>query len=85
MRALHADAGLPFLEVWVVHADRGVRVAATPRASTPGRASGEIPHMTGVDDPYEPPESPELEVTDRMECDAAVERLLALLAERGVR
>ena len=40
--------------------------------------------MTGVDDPYEPPESPELEVTDGMPADAAVERLIALLAERGV-
>ncbi len=83
VRALHADAGLPFLEVWV-STPLEVCEQRDPKQLYARARRGEIPHMTGVDDPYEPPESPELEVPDGTPADAAVERLLALLAERGV-
>jgi adenylylsulfate kinase-like enzyme len=39
--------------------------------------------MTGIDDPYEPPVSPDLELRPA-EAPDAVERVLALLRERGV-
>lgn len=83
VRALHSDAGLPFLEVWV-STPLEVCEQRDPKQLYARARRGEIPHMTGVGDPYEPPESPELEVPDGTPADAAVERLLALLAERGV-
>jgi adenylyl-sulfate kinase len=47
--------------------------------------AGEIPHFTGVSDPYEPPESPELRVDSSSE-DIAVseDRVWQLLKDRGL-
>jgi adenylyl-sulfate kinase len=47
--------------------------------------AGEIPHFTGVSDPYEPPVSPELRVDSSSE-DIAVseERVWTLLKDRGL-
>jgi adenylylsulfate kinase len=46
--------------------------------------SGEIPNFTGVSDPYEPPENPELVLdTSSMSLDDAVSRVLAVLVGRG--
>jgi adenylyl-sulfate kinase len=47
--------------------------------------AGEIPHFTGVSDPYEPPVSPELRVDSSSE-DIAVseERVWQLLKDRGL-
>ena len=46
--------------------------------------AGEIPHFTGISDPYEPPESPDLVVrTDQEEIEASVRRVLELLEDRG--
>lgn len=47
--------------------------------------AGEIPHFTGVSDPYEAPESPELRVDSAVE-DIAVseERVWTLLKDRGL-
>ncbi|MEK7510279.1 MAG: sulfate adenylyltransferase [Patescibacteria group bacterium] len=45
---------------------------------------GEIPNFTGVSDPYEEPESPEIEVhTDRETIDECTEKILDCLKERG--
>lgn len=58
-RAIHAERGLPFFEVWV----------ATPLATCEGRdpkglyaraRAGALAGMTGVDAPYEPPAGPDL-------------------------
>jgi adenylylsulfate kinase len=46
--------------------------------------AGEIPAFTGVSDPYEPPDAPELEVrTDRVTVEQGVEDVLAALRTRG--
>lgn len=46
--------------------------------------AGEIPHFTGVNDPYEPPVDPALELDTRgMTVDEGVERVLAVLRSRG--
>jgi len=46
---------------------------------------GDIRGMTGIDDPYEAPEDPDLVIdTDRHSVDAATEYLLQSLHERGV-
>ena len=46
---------------------------------------GEIPHFTGVSDPYEPPEHPDLHLrTDRETPEESAARVLGLLGERGL-
>jgi adenylylsulfate kinase len=46
--------------------------------------AGEIPNFTGVSDPYEPPENPELVLdTSSLSLDDAVSRVLAVLVGRG--
>jgi bifunctional enzyme CysN/CysC len=45
---------------------------------------GELPHFTGIDSPYEPPEAPDLRVdTSTMTAEQAADRVIALLRERG--
>lgn len=46
---------------------------------------GEIKNFTGISDPYEPPEHPEiLLATDRMSIDESVERIVGYLKNKGV-
>ncbi len=81
---LHAKQELPFLEVFV----------STPLAQCEQRdpkglyaraRAGELPGMTGVDAPYEPPEQPDVVLRTCEEgIDAAVERVLAALAACGL-
>ena len=45
---------------------------------------GELPHFTGVDSPYEPPEQPDLRVdTTTMTADEAADHVIAVLRQRG--
>jgi adenylyl-sulfate kinase len=83
VRCLHRDAGLPFVEVWVSTPLEECE-RRDPKGLYARARRGEVAHMTGVDDPYEEPESPEIEVTMDMDADVGVERVLAALAERGV-
>jgi len=78
-RAIHADAGVRFLEVWI----------ATPLAECERRdpkglyaraRAGELPGLTGVGDVYEEPASPELAIGDAEPIPAAAARVLAQLA-----
>jgi len=47
--------------------------------------SGEIPHFTGVSDPYEPPETPELVIhTDQESVDNSVAQILRYLEIRNL-
>ncbi len=47
--------------------------------------AGEISNMTGIDAPYEAPESPELVLhTEQMDLDACVQRILTLLQDQGI-
>jgi adenylylsulfate kinase len=84
VRREHEQAGVPFLEVYVsapveVCAERDVKgLYAKQRA-------GEVSGLTGVDDPYEVPQAPDVEVpTHTLGLDESVERVLAALAERGL-
>jgi bifunctional enzyme CysN/CysC len=62
VRAAHAAAGVPFVEVFV-----DTPLAECERRDPKGlyaRArAGELAGMTGIDSPYEPPERPELVLT----------------------
>ena len=82
-RALHACDGIPFVEVWV-----STPLEECERRDPKGLYSrarrGEVKFMTGVDDPYEAPEHPEVELTMDTSAEDGVERVLSVLAERGV-
>jgi adenylyl-sulfate kinase len=59
VREIHADAGLRFVEVFV---DTPLEECERrdPKGLYAKARSGELKGMTGIDDPYEPPASPEL-------------------------
>jgi len=59
VRALHEEAGLPFVEVFV---DTPIELCEQrdPKGLYARARAGEITGFTGIDDPYEPPAAPEL-------------------------
>ncbi|MDP9117458.1 MAG: sulfate adenylyltransferase subunit CysN [Actinomycetota bacterium] len=59
VRAAHDSAGLPFVEV---HVDTPLEVceARDPKGMYAKARAGEITGFTGIDDPYEAPQNPEL-------------------------
>ncbi len=59
VRALHEVAGLPFVEVFL---DTPIELCEErdPKGLYAKARAGQIVGFTGVDDPYEPPESPDL-------------------------
>lgn len=59
VRARHVDRGIVFLEVHVA-APLEVCEQRDPKALYRRARSGSLAHMTGVDDPYEPPLHPDL-------------------------
>nr|WP_245594380.1 adenylyl-sulfate kinase [Actinospica robiniae] len=84
VRAGHAAHGVWFVEV---HIATAVEVCA--RRDVKGlyrrRRAGEIRGLTGVDDPYEIPDRPELRVeTDGLTVAESVKHIYTALAERGL-
>lgn len=84
VRAQHQADGVEFVEVHVatpvdVCAERDVKgLYAKQRA-------GEVSGLTGVDDPYEIPQTPELRIdTQGRDVSEVVEQILATLQERGL-
>jgi bifunctional enzyme CysN/CysC len=59
VRAIHGDAGLPFVEVFV---DTPIELCEQrdPKGLYAKARAGEITGFTGIDDPYEAPAAPEL-------------------------
>ena len=84
VRKLHADAKLPFLEVFV-DCDINVAEERDPKGLYKKARAGEIKGFTGIDDPYEAPNQPELHLkTHELSIAESVERLLELLEREGV-
>jgi bifunctional enzyme CysN/CysC len=81
-RAIHADDGLDFLEIYI-NTPLEECERRDPKGLYAKARSGEITGFTGIDAPYEPPPAAELELTPG-ELDAAVEQVVAALRERGV-
>jgi bifunctional enzyme CysN/CysC len=78
-RASHEGRGLPFYEVHVATTlDECER--RDPKGLYARARAGELPGLTGVGAPYEPPERPELRIEPGEPLEPAVTRLLALLA-----
>ncbi len=83
VRALHEDAGLKFIEVFV---DCSLEVAEQrdPKGLYKKARAGEIKNFTGIDDPYEAPANPEIHLhTDEMSLAQEVRIILDHLRENG--
>jgi adenylylsulfate kinase len=73
-----------FLEVFV-DAPLDVCEARDPKGLYKKARAGELKNFTGIDDPYEPPESPELVLkSDKKSADELADELIAYLDQRGV-
>jgi adenylyl-sulfate kinase len=77
-RAVHERLDLRFLEVHVATSLEECE-RRDPKGLYARARAGELQHLTGVDDPYEPPEAPDVVVTGDEPLEAAAERLLAAL------
>ena len=82
-RKIHGDAGIFFIEVFV---DAPIEVCEMrdPKGLYKKARAGEITGFTGIDDPYEPPENPDLviksgELTPQM----GAMKILGYLVEKG--
>jgi adenylyl-sulfate kinase len=74
-RAAHERAGLPFAEVYVSTPPEECE-RRDPKGLWARARAGEIKGFTGVDDPYEPPVSPELTLGPELSPEAAAEEVL---------
>jgi adenylylsulfate kinase len=61
VRALHVEAGLPFLEI---HVNTPIETCEQrdPKGLYKKARAGQLKNFTGIDDPYEPPLNPELTI-----------------------
>jgi adenylylsulfate kinase len=84
VRALHAAAKAPFIEV---HIATPIATCETrdPKGLYKKARAGELKDFTGIDDPYEPPQHPELTIdaTNVSPQDAAL-RVIAQLERMGL-
>ena len=82
-RDIHAAADLPFVEVFV-DAPIETCMERDVKGLYARAAAGEIPQFTGVSDPYEPPENPELHIkTDEETPETSVASVLLYLETNG--
>jgi adenylyl-sulfate kinase len=77
-RAVHAARSLPFLEVHVATSLEECE-RRDPKGLYARARAGEITGLTGVDDPYEPPDAPEVVVGAGESVEDAVSTVLAAL------
>lgn len=82
VRARHDAAGVPFVEVHVATPLEECE-RRDPKGLYAKARAGEIRGMTGVDDPWEPPEHPDL-VLAGGDPDAQAATVVAALAARGI-
>jgi len=84
VRDLHEESGVPFFEIYTA-TPLAVCEERDPKGLYHRARAGELKLFTGVDDPYEPPEAPEIvlhpEQMSAPECAAVV---VAALAESGI-
>lgn len=84
VRKLHDTGGMDFIEVYV---DVPLEEAEKrdPKGLYKKARAGEIKNFTGISDPYEAPEAPELVLpSHQMTLEQEVDTLLALLKQRGI-
>ncbi|MDX3044912.1 adenylyl-sulfate kinase, partial [Streptomyces caniscabiei] len=84
VRRRHRAGGTPYVEV---HVATPVEVCSVRdvKGLYARQAAGEISGLTGVDDPYEEPESPDLRIASQHQSvGESAKALYALLTERGL-
>jgi len=82
-REIHDKAGLFFMEVFV---DAPIEVCEErdPKGLYKKARAGEITGFTGIDDPYEPPDNPDVVInTAKMSPEEGTMKLLGYLVEKG--
>ena len=84
VRKLHEAAGMEFIEIFV-DCSLEEAEARDPKGLYKKARAGEIKNFTGIDDPYEAPESPEIHLrSDQQSLEDEVNTILAALKERGI-
>ena len=84
VRGIHEGDGLAFLEVYV-NTPIEVCESRDPKGLYKKARAGEITGFTGIDDPYEAPEDPEVEIkTDARTVDESAACLVDALVSRGI-
>ncbi len=84
VRALHEEAGMPFIEVFV-DCELAEAEKRDPKGLYKKARAGEIKNFTGIDDPYEAPTNAELHLhTDQMTLQEEVDILLKYLEDQGI-
>ena len=84
VRETHEKDGLDFIEVYVECSLAGAE-ERDPKGLYKKARAGEIKNFTGIDDPYEAPEAPEITLnTESMSLDQEVATIINALTERGI-
>lgn len=84
VRALHDAAGIDFIEVFVDCSLESAE-ARDPKGLYKKARAGEIKNFTGIDDPYEAPETPEIHLrSDQQSLAEEVDQILAELERRQI-
>ena len=84
VRQLHREAGFDFIEI---HVDCSLETAEQrdPKGLYKKARAGEIRNFTGIDDPYEEPESPEIHLrSDQMTLAQEVDIIINYMKEKGI-
>lgn len=84
VRKLHTDSDMDFIEIFV---DCTLEEAERrdPKGLYKKARAGEIKQFTGIDDPYEAPQNPEIHLrTHEQSLEEEVNLILAILQERGI-
>jgi len=78
-RRLHAEAGVPFFEVFC---DTPLEDCEKrdPKGLYAKARAGEITHFTGIDSPYQRPQNPDLRLTPDRTLEELAEQIIALVA-----
>jgi len=75
---------VPFVEVYV-KCSLEECIRRDPKGLYKKALRGEIKHMTGLDDPYEPPENPDIIIdTERLDINECTSRVLTRIREVGL-
>lgn len=83
-RKRHEDQGILFLEMFM-NVPLEVVQERDPKGLYKKVAAGELKHFTGVDDPYEPPVNPEIDLKNHeLSLEESVEVVIKALKENGV-
>lgn len=84
VRKLHEESGMEFIEIFV-DVPLAVAEERDPKGLYKKARAGEIKGFTGIDDPYEAPEAPDLVLNShQMSLEDEVDAVLKLLSERNI-